>query len=129
MRWRGRLYDSPLLARYALWMGPSGLIAILAGWYVTEIGRQPWVVYGLMRTADAVSRHSAATLSVSLAALVVMYVTIFGLGIAYVLKLVKRGPAALGEDVAAHDPSLNQRPARPLSAAGDEPPPSNRDAS
>jgi len=129
MRWRGRLYDSPLLARYALWMGPSGLIAILAGWYVTEIGRQPWVVYGLMRTADAVSRHSAATLSVSLAALVVMYVAIFGLGIAYVLKLVKRGPAALGEDVAAHGPSLNQWPARPLSAAGDEPPPSNREAS
>ena len=40
-------------------MGPSGLIAILAGWFTTEIGRQPWVVYGLMRTADAASNHSS----------------------------------------------------------------------
>src|SRR5699024_11123578 len=54
-RWRGGLYDSPWLLRFALVMGPSGLIALLAGWFTTEIGRQPWVVYGVMRTADAVS--------------------------------------------------------------------------
>ncbi|ODS90379.1 MAG: cytochrome D ubiquinol oxidase subunit I [Comamonas sp. SCN 65-56] len=116
-RWRHRLYESPALARFALWMGPSGLIAILAGWYVTEIGRQPWVVYGLMRTEDAVSNHSALTLSVGLVVLVVMYLAIFGMGIAYVLKLVRQGPAALGGDIAAHGPSINQKPARPLSAA------------
>src|SRR5690606_17047723 len=56
-RWKGLLYRSPLLWRFALYMGPSGLIALLAGWYTTEIGRQPWVVYGVMRTADAVSPH------------------------------------------------------------------------
>lgn len=123
-RVRGRLYESPLLARFALVMGPSGLIAMLAGWYVTEIGRQPWVVYGLMRTKDAVSHHSAATLSVGLVILVVMYVVIFGLGIAYMLRLVKQGPASLGDPLAPHGPSINQRPARPLSAV-DEPLPNN----
>ena len=56
-RWRGRLYESRALQRFALWMGPSGLIAMLAGWYVTEVGRQPWVVYGVMRTADAATPH------------------------------------------------------------------------
>lgn len=117
-RCRGRLYESPGLTRFALWMGPSGLVAILAGWYVTEIGRQPWVVYGLMRTADAVSRHSATTLSLSLAMLVVVYIAIFGLGIAYVLRLVRQGPERLGGDIAPHGPSRDQRPARPLSATG-----------
>ena len=115
-RWRGRLYDSPLLSRFALWMGPSGLIAILAGWYVTEIGRQPWVVYGLMRTRDAVSNHSALTLSIGLLVLVVMYFFIFGMGILYMLKLVRQGPQAL-DGAPPPGPAINQRPARPLSAA------------
>ncbi|WP_348659059.1 cytochrome ubiquinol oxidase subunit I [uncultured Stutzerimonas sp.] len=116
-RWRGKLYSSPVLTRFALWMGPSGLIAILAGWYVTEIGRQPWVVYGLMRTKDAVSNHSAMTLSVGLVILVVMYIAIFGLGILYMLRLVKQGPQDHAEEALEQMPSVNQRPARPLSAA------------
>jgi cytochrome d ubiquinol oxidase subunit I len=118
-RWRRRLYESLLLTRFALWMGPSGLIAILAGWYVTEIGRQPWVVYGLMRTKDAVSNHSAMTLSIGLIILVVMYLFIFGLGIAYMLRLVKQGPESLHSEAAPHGPSINQRPARPLSAVNE----------
>ena len=55
MHWRGRLYTSPTLLRFALAMGPSGLVAILAGWYTTEIGRQPWLIQGLMRPAEGVS--------------------------------------------------------------------------
>ncbi|GHS79610.1 cytochrome ubiquinol oxidase subunit I [Pseudomonas sp. PAGU 2196] len=117
LRWRGRLYQSPLLARFALWMGPSGLIALLAGWYVTEIGRQPWVVYGLMRTKDAVSEHSAMTLSVGLVVLVVMYLGIFGTGIGYMLRLVRSGPQ--GHAPHAGEIADNQRPARPLSAVDD----------
>lgn len=120
-RWRGQLYSSPVLKRFALWMGPSGLIAILAGWYVTEIGRQPWVVYGLMRTKDAVSNHSAMTLSIGLVILVVMYLAIFGMGIAYMLRLVKQGPQPHAEQALEHEPSINQRPARPLSAADESP--------
>ncbi|UVL80566.1 cytochrome ubiquinol oxidase subunit I [Pseudomonas putida] len=116
-RWRGRLYASRGLARFALWMGPSGLVALLAGWYVTEIGRQPWVVYGLMRTKDAVSDHSALTLSVGLVVLVVMYIGVFGTGVAYMLRLVGKGPQP--HDDHEQPVTANQRPARPLSAVDD----------
>ncbi len=119
LRCRGRLVQSRAFLRFALWMGPSGLIAILAGWFTTEIGRQPWVVYGVMRTKDAVSNHSALALTVTLALFVIMYFIVFGVGIRYLLRLVERGPQAHGpqEDV---DDDLKHRPARPLSAAPDD---------
>lgn len=114
---RGHAHRSTTLLRFSLWMGPSGLVALLAGWYTTEIGRQPWVVYGLMRTADAVSNHSAMTLSVSLIVLMVVYAAVFGMGIGYMLKLVRRGP---DPDENPPDGGMpDQRPARPLSAAQD----------
>lgn len=112
--WRGRPYESRALTRFALLMGPTGLIALLAGWYTTEIGRQPWVVYGLMRTADAVSNHSELTLSVTLIVLLIVYAGVFGTGIGYMMKLVKRGPDPLENPP---DDALDHRPARPLSAA------------
>ncbi len=113
--WRRRAYESRALLRFSLLMGPSGLIALLAGWYTTEIGRQPWVVYGLMRTADAVSDHSALTLSVTLIVLLVVYAAVFGTGIGYMLKLIGRGPDA--DENPPDGDAMNQRPARPLSAA------------
>jgi len=116
LRWRGRLYESRGLARFALWMGPSGLVALLAGWYVTEIGRQPWVLYGLMRTQHALSDHSALTLSVGLVVLVVMYLGVFGTGVAYLLRLVRKGPQVYDDDQPV---AANQRLARPLSAVDD----------
>lgn len=115
-RWRDRIYESRALARFALVMGPAGLVAMLAGWYTTEIGRQPWVVYGLMRTKDAVSNHSTLTLSVTLVVLMVMYAGVFGTGIVYMLKLVNRGFADGAGTPPPGGHSLNQRPARPLSA-------------
>jgi AraC-like DNA-binding protein len=66
LRSRQRLFRSKPFLRFVVMMGPSGLIAILTGWYTTEIGRQPWVMYGVMRTKDAVSNHSALALSVTL---------------------------------------------------------------
>lgn len=114
-RWRSRLYESPLLARFALLMGPSGVVAMLAGWYTTEIGRQPWVVYGLMRTRDAVSHHAALTLSVTLIVLIVVYACVFGIGIVYMFRLVGQGPDE--HDTPPGGDPLLQRPARPLSAA------------
>ncbi|MEY1661582.1 cytochrome ubiquinol oxidase subunit I [Isoalcanivorax beigongshangi] len=100
--------------RWTLWMGPSGLIAILAGWFTTEIGRQPWVVHGLLRTSDGVSSHSVTTLSISLLVFVAMYAAVFGIGIRYMLRLVAQGPETpLGS-------GLIPRPARPLSAAPDQ---------
>jgi cytochrome d ubiquinol oxidase subunit I len=119
-RWNKRLFTSKLFLRFTVLMGPAGLMAILAGWYTTEIGRQPWVVYGVMRTKDAVSNHSALALSTTLIGFVVMYLAVFGTGISYMLKLVARGP---DDHDAGHEPQVDplqkQRPARPLSAAPD----------
>jgi cytochrome d ubiquinol oxidase subunit I len=123
LRWRSRLYQSRLFLRFAVAMGPAGLIAILAGWYTTEIGRQPWVVYGVMRTKDAVSSHPALALTTTLIVFVVMYLAVFGTGVSYMLKLAAKGPAELGPSNGGHGRSegtpLNQRPSRPLSAASD----------
>ena len=98
-------------------MGPAGIVAILAGWMTTEMGRQPWVVYGVMRTADAVSHHSALAMSASLLIFVVVYCAVFGTGISYLLKLMAQGPDRSPATPDGEDPS--RRPARPLSAAPD----------
>ncbi|NYT86035.1 cytochrome ubiquinol oxidase subunit I [Pollutimonas harenae] len=116
-RWKGSLYRSPLLWRFALCMGPSGLIALLAGWYTTEIGRQPWVVYGVMRTADAVSPHGALEVGLTLILFVVVYFMVFGAGTVYMLRLIRKGPTAQ-ELLPPGGPGEARTPSRPLSAAG-----------
>ena len=116
-RWRGQLYDQRLFLRFATAMGPAGLIAIIAGWITTEVGRQPWVVYGVMRTSDAVSHHSALAMSGSLLLFVVVYCAVFGTGISYLVKVMAQGPDRSPPTPDAED--LNRRPARPLSAAPD----------
>lgn len=120
LRWRGRLFSSLLFLRFATLMGPAGLLAILAGWLTTEMGRQPWVVYGQLRTADAVSNHSAVELSVTLILFVVIYFAVFGTGISYMLKLVAKGPTEVMAGYAIPHGGQSLRPARPLSAAPDD---------
>lgn len=122
LRWRGRLYEHRGFLRLALWMGPTGLVALLAGWFTTEIGRQPWVVYGLMRTADSATPHSVTQLTISLALFVITYFFVFGVGIAYMLRLVRKGPKPSEGDVFESDakPPTDHKPARPLSAIDDD---------
>lgn len=120
LRRRGRLFTHPWFLRFATAMGPSGLIAILAGWYTTEIGRQPWVVYGVMRTEDAVSNHSAMALSMTLGVFVIMYFAVFGTGVSYLIKLAAKGPRPGEDEHGPQDAGQAQRPARPLSAAPDD---------
>jgi cytochrome d ubiquinol oxidase subunit I len=91
-RWRGRLYDSPVLHRFALAMSPMGFVAIIAGWVTTEVGRQPYLVYGLLRTADGVSPLDAPAVATSLVAFVVVYFAVFGVGIWYMLRLMSQPP-------------------------------------
>lgn len=91
-RWKKDLYQNKLFLRFALIMGPAGIVAMLAGWYTTEIGRQPWVVYGLLRTADAVTKHSVTELSISLTLFIVIYLLVFGAGVIYLLRLLRIGP-------------------------------------
>jgi cytochrome bd ubiquinol oxidase subunit I len=120
LRWRKTLFSQRPFLRFALLMGPSGLIAILAGWYTTEIGRQPWVVYGVMRTKDAVSNHSAVALSSTLIVFFIMYFAVFGTGVSYMLKLVAKGPGHSDADDNRRGPGQSTRSSRPLSAAPDD---------
>jgi cytochrome bd-type quinol oxidase subunit 1 len=90
LRYKKRVYSSRPFLWFALLMGPSGLIAILAGWVTTEVGRQPWVVYGLQRTKDAVSAHGDLHMSVSLLAFFVVYTSVFGVGYSYMVRLIKK---------------------------------------
>ncbi|WP_272657250.1 cytochrome ubiquinol oxidase subunit I [Providencia sp. PROV118] len=93
LRYRKNLYESKTFLRFMFVMAPSGLIAILAGWFTTEIGRQPWVVYGLQRTSDAVSAHGEIHMSISLVAFFVVYGGVFGIGYMYMMKLIRKGIA------------------------------------
>jgi cytochrome d ubiquinol oxidase subunit I len=118
LRWRGGLYENRWFLRLVMCMGPAGLIAMLAGWFTTEIGRQPWVVYGLMRTVNAVSNHSVAQMSLTLVLFVVVYFSLFGAGFGYMMRLVRKGPKTHeGDDTPHGGPGQKLTPARPLSAA------------
>lgn len=116
--WRGRLYESRVLLTGWRWMTLAGFVAMLSGWYVTEIGRQPYVIYGLMRTADAVSPIlAAAAVMTSLIVYMVVYAIVFGAGVWYLTRLVKKGP--LPHEPPQHTEGGEKTPARPLSAAGE----------
>ena len=91
LRYKKKLYQSNLFLRFTFLMAPSGLIAILAGWFTTEVGRQPWVVYGIQRTRDAVSAHGEMHMSISLLIFFIVYGSVFGIGYAYMLKLIRKG--------------------------------------
>lgn len=116
LRWRRNLFHYRPFLHFALWMGPSGLVAILAGWFTTEIGRQPWTVYGLMRTADSVSAHGATEVGVTLLLFILIYTAVFGTGIGYLMRLVRIGPQT-GESHAPDTggPGQERQPMRPLS--------------
>ena len=91
-RWRGQLYHSRGLQRAALMMAPSGFIAILAGWITTEVGRQPYTVYGLLTTAESISPLDAPAVGASLIAFIIVYFIVFGAGIYYTLRLMAKRP-------------------------------------
>jgi cytochrome d ubiquinol oxidase subunit I len=91
-RWRGTLFTARWLQRAAVLMGPAGFVALLAGWFVTEAGRQPYTVYGLLRTADSVSPLGAPAVASSVAAFVIVYFAVFGAGIFYLLRMVGKPP-------------------------------------
>ncbi|MEW6767091.1 MAG: cytochrome ubiquinol oxidase subunit I [Pseudomonadota bacterium] len=91
-RWRGTLYKSKLLHRYALAMGPAGFVAVLAGWFTTEVGRQPYTIYGLLRTADSASPLAAPAVASSLIAFIIVYFIVFGMGVYYILRLMSAPP-------------------------------------
>ncbi|WP_455374502.1 cytochrome ubiquinol oxidase subunit I [Limibacillus halophilus] len=93
-RLRGRLFDSPWLLRAAVLLSPSGFAAVLAGWITTEVGRQPWTVHGLLRTAESHSPLDASAVGTSLVIFVLVYFAVFGAGTFYALRLMAQSPEA-----------------------------------
>jgi len=102
-RLRGRLHDWRGLHRFALAMGPAGFVAVIAGWVTTEVGRQPYTVYGLLRTADSVSPLDAPAVASSLVAFVVVYFAVFSLGAWYILRLMAHAPMTAEPGLEAGD--------------------------
>ncbi|MEZ5707992.1 MAG: cytochrome ubiquinol oxidase subunit I [Blastomonas sp.] len=123
-RLRKRLYDWQWLHRAALVMGPSGFVAVIAGWVTTEVGRQPYTVFGLLRTADSVSPLDAPAVGASLLAFIIVYFIMFGAGTAYILRLMNK-PVTGGEVAAESGPLRSagitqvQRTPRPANPAGE----------
>ncbi len=112
-RWKGRLHDLPWLHRASVAMGPAGFVAVLAGWITTEVGRQPWTVYGMLRTSDSLAPVDAPAVATSLIAFVVVYFFVFGAGTFYILRMMNQRPATVS-------PELQEGPVR---AAGLTPAP------
>jgi cytochrome d ubiquinol oxidase subunit I len=116
--WRGGLAEDRLFLRACVAMGPAGFVSVIAGWTVAEVGRQPYVIYGVLRTADAGSPVTTGEVSVSLLAFMVTYALIFGFGALYVLRLMSGGPLVGGE---AETPAMTRPPGYALAAAPGEP--------
>jgi cytochrome d ubiquinol oxidase subunit I len=92
-RLRGSLHRNKWLHWAAFAMGPTGFIAVLAGWVTTEVGRQPYTVYGLLRTSDSLAPIAAPAVATSLLAFIVVYFFVFGAGVIYILRLMAKPPS------------------------------------
>jgi cytochrome d ubiquinol oxidase subunit I len=91
--WRGTLFEQRWYLRIMAHCWWIGFVAVIAGWVVTESGRQPWLVQGILRTADATSPVPGATIAGTLALFVVAYGVVFWFGIYYINRLIAHGPA------------------------------------
>jgi len=113
LRFRGRLETT----RWFLWCAflafPTGFVAIIAGWVTAEVGRQPWIVYGVLRTADAVTPSLTGPEALAtLLGYVIVYAFIYGFGFSYIYRLLREGPTEAG---VRHAPATGNRP---MQAAG-----------
>ena len=109
LRARKRLYDQPWLLRASVALSPIGIVAVIAGWITTEVGRQPYTVYGLLRTTDSASSIDAAAVGASLAAFAIVYFAVFGAGAFYMLRLMRKAPDSTEPEFA---------PSHPMHASG-----------
>lgn len=91
-RCKQALYDDPWLLRATVLMGPAGFIAVLAGWITTEVGRQPFTVYGLLQTSDSLAPVAAPAVAASFIAFIIVYFFVFGAGTFYLLRMMNKAP-------------------------------------
>jgi cytochrome bd ubiquinol oxidase subunit I len=92
LRWKRRLFTTRWFLRWLVVMTPSGIVATLGGWYLAETGRQPWVIFGLLKTIDAVSPVPAQTLLATLIAFVCIYASFMAAFLFFVVRIIRRGP-------------------------------------
>ncbi len=116
-RWRRRLTEDRWLLRFAVLMGPAGFVAVVCGWMTTEVGRQPYTVYGLLRTTDSISPVGAPGVAASLIGFIVVYAVVFGAGVGFILKLMANDPMP-------QEPELTRE--KPIRAAGIVPGPATQ---
>ncbi len=112
LRLRGRLTESPRFLRLCTWMIPTPFVAVLAGWFTTEVGRQPWVVHGMMRVDEAITPSLTGPMALfSLVGFILVYSLVFIAGAYYLVRVIRSGPEA-------YRPQREEegRPKRPLSA-------------
>jgi cytochrome bd ubiquinol oxidase subunit I len=116
LRWCKQLYDSTLFLRLSELAGPIGFVAVIAGWFVTEVGRQPWTVYGLLRTAHSVTPSlSGGDVALSLLSYVAVYLLIYPAGLLLMLRIIRNGPSQIDEEGAEVEAG---RPAAPFVSEG-----------
>lgn len=95
--WKKRLFDSPWFHCWCMMLTPAGFVAVLSGWFVTEIGRQPYLVFNSLLTSESISPVAGIHVGLSLIAFVIIYCFVFGAGIYYIIRLVQKGPVSEAE--------------------------------
>jgi cytochrome d ubiquinol oxidase subunit I len=108
LRTRRTMYEQRVFLRAVAALGPSGLVAVIAGWITTEVGRQPYTIYGVLRTADSVSPVATEAVAASLVAFVVVYFAVFGAGAFYMLRLMREPPKPEEPELPANEPMRAQ---------------------
>jgi cytochrome bd ubiquinol oxidase subunit I len=101
LRWTGRLFLAKWYLRTLVAMTPAGVLATLGGWYLAETGRQPWVIYGLLRTADAVSPVPSSALLSTLIAFICIYTVFISAFLYFSIRIIRRGPAEVSAQAEA----------------------------
>lgn len=107
---RGKLFTTRIFQLWCMGMTPMGFLAIICGWFVTEIGRQPYIVYGVLRTSDAISPVKPELVGISLIIFIIVYIAIFGTATYYILKLISKGPKIINSDELYGSHGMNNHP-------------------
>jgi len=116
LRIKKRLFDSQWFLKMCWFSAPLGFIALWCGWITAEVGRQPWIVYNLLRTTDAISNVSLYNVIISFSLIFVVYGIIFGYFYFYFLdKIIRKGPIAIKQAEMTHQPFQYMPPFSPES--------------
>ncbi|MHC1730000.1 MAG: cytochrome ubiquinol oxidase subunit I [Syntrophobacteraceae bacterium] len=117
---RKRLFDTRWFQYWCMAMTPAGFLAVLAGWFVTEVGRQPYIIQGVMRTSEAVSPVAGPPIAMSIAAFFLTYAVVFGAGGYYIVKLIRKGPDIEADTYGAHGVKAPPLMTRAASEGGEQ---------